>query len=292
MKQEGFKKLKGIYHLIIGEGEEALVTLLEGKTKERYIETRGNAFTKYFPKYESMDLSLYSRKGSLPVLMSRGCIHKCRFCLERLIYPDYHIKKAGLVFEEILYHYKNNGVRWFTFYDSIFNGNLMELDRLLDLILRERLKIMWDAQIAVRKDMGAALLKKMKRAGCINLFIGLESGSDSLLKKMNKHFTSEEAALFFQKLRQAGLQFEVSLIAHYPGETEKQLSETLSFLRDNKKFIPKVAQISLFRNYPGTSVTVPEGYNEAVGLEKINRMLDFLKEQGIPYTKSYVNNLI
>ena len=132
----------------------------------------------------------------------------------------------------------------------------------------------------------------MKKSGCINLFIGFESGSDTILRLMNKRFSVNTAARFFESLNQAGLQFEISLIAHYPGETEVEFKETLNFLVENSKNIKKIAQISLFRDYPGTHVLVPNNYQEKEGLLKIDRLVKVLKDNGIAYTASYINNLI
>jgi radical SAM superfamily enzyme YgiQ (UPF0313 family) len=140
--------------------------------------------------------------------------------------------------------------------------------------------------------MSDALLRKMKSSGCVNLFVGLESGSDGVLGKMKKGFTVYEALCFFHRLRQAGLQYEVSLIAHYPGETEGEFLQTLEFLRNNPDAVNKIAQVSLFKKYPGSETEIPVGYNDTEGLAKIGRIMDALKECGIPYTPSYINNLI
>jgi len=72
--------------------------------------------------------------------------------------------------------------------------------------------VTWEAQIYIRNDIPERLFAKMKAGGCVNLFIGLESGSDVVLQAMGKGFTAGEAAGFLHKLDKAGLQSEIALI--------------------------------------------------------------------------------
>jgi radical SAM superfamily enzyme YgiQ (UPF0313 family) len=292
MKLEDFQFPDSIDYVVAGEGEKALLSILRGERRNKFLELIQLDDINFFPHYENLDLSFYTRKNGIPVLMSRGCLRRCHFCSEKLLFKGFRVRSPRNVFEEIETHYRDHHSRWFTFYDSLFNGDLRVLEEWLDLILKSGLKISWDAQIAVRRDMNLALFQKMKESGCVNLFVGLESGSDRVLKMMNKGFTAGMAAAFFEKLARAGLQFEVSLIAHYPGETEEDFQATLSFLKSNKTSIKKIAQVSLFRNYPGNSVEIPEDYDESLGKEKIDRLVDFFEKNELPYTKSFINNLL
>lgn len=288
---ENFKNLENIDFFVIGEGERAIIEIVENNFNNRIFKFYQLDNINFFPKYENLNLSSYPGKRRIPILSSRGCINKCLFCSERLLYKNYRIRDPENVFEEIYYHYKNNNIQWFTFYDSIFNGDLNNIDKLMDLILKNKLEIKWDAQIYI-KDMDLELMKKMKKSGCINLFIGFENGSDKILKLMNKNFTSNDAYCFFYKLNKAQLNFEISLIINYPEETEEDFKQTTDFLLNNKNIIRKIAQINTFKNYPGTCVKIPDNYDEKQGQIRVNKLIRILKRNKIKFTNSYINNLI
>ena len=240
-----------------------------------------------FPTFDGFRLDKYERKRALPILSSRGCIRTCAFCSERLLSKGFTIRRPENVLKEIQYHKKINKTKWFTFHDSLINGDLNNLDELCDMLLGEN--IVWDAQAIIRRDMPEDLLSKMKKGGCFNLFIGLESGSSKMLKLMRKGFTTEDAEVFFTKCRNVGLHFETSLIAGFPGETEEDFAETLKFIEKNKDIIPKIAQINPYIKYSGTEV---EAVNANRGSERTNVFIRLVEELGIPYTKDFINNLV
>jgi len=141
--------------------------------------------------------------------------------------------------------------------------------------------------MAVRKDFPLSLAELLKKSGCFNLFVGLESASDKVLSAMNKGFTKEDACLFFEILKKAGLQYEISIIAGYPKEEENDFKETIDFITKNKTVIPKIAQVNPYIDYFSYPYTP-----SAQATERVKRLISLLRKEGIPYTKSFINNLI
>ncbi|MCX7821761.1 MAG: B12-binding domain-containing radical SAM protein [Brevinematales bacterium] len=278
-----------IDNFVVGEGEKALLEILQNKGKELTVFESLEEID-FFPTFEEFDLTLYARKKSLPIMLGRGCINKCNFCSERLLTKYYKPKRLDIIAKAIEYYKTRFKVNWLTFYDSMLNANIRIFDDLLDILISNNIN--WDAQIGIRPDMEEELFLKMKESGCVNLFIGLEAGSDSLLQKMNKNFTTKEAKKFFQMLNKANIHFEVSLIVGYPDETEKEFDETLKFLMDNKDKIPKIAQVSIFRNYPGITARKITPIEENEALKRLDRLVDFLEKNNFNYTRSYINNLV
>ncbi|MFH0790247.1 MAG: radical SAM protein, partial [Candidatus Omnitrophota bacterium] len=185
--------------LVVGEGERPLYDYLSGRRITGKISTFAQVESLSeltFPKYRGVDFNLYPRKDTLSVQFSRGCIRKCSFCSERLLYQGFRVREVNSVIDEIRYHKKNNRINYFVFFDSLINGDLVQLEILCDEIINNFGTINWEAQIAVRDDMREEIFAKMKKSGCYNLFVGLESGSDRTLKRMNKGFTVEQAADF------------------------------------------------------------------------------------------------
>jgi radical SAM superfamily enzyme YgiQ (UPF0313 family) len=173
------------------------------------------------------------------------------------------------------------------------NIDLKFLENLCDAIINNFVKISWEAQMGIRTDMSGRLLDKIKKSGCYNLFIGLESGSNSVLQRMCKGFTSKQAKNFFKQLKSTGLNFGVSMIVGYPGETEKEYRESLKFLIDNKEIIPKIEQINPFVYYEGTKTDKQYDYRyNKEALIRTQSMIKSLKEDKFKMTNAFLNNLV
>lgn len=291
----GFQELNEFCdHVIVGEGERPFAEYLK-KRKLPFL----SAFQELpdlnnlpFPRYDGLKRSLYPRPDAAALLFSRGCPRRCRFCSERLLYRSFRRRSLESLLDEIAFH-KTQGVRYFVFHDSMFNADLKALNAFCDLVIARFGSILWEAQIGVRRGMSRTLLEKIKRSGCYNLFIGLESGCDKTLKNMRKGFNRREALSLFKGLKKAGLNFGVSLIVGYPAETEEDFVESLSYILKNKDFISKVEQINPFVHYDGTNVCAEVG--DLASFKALGRMevaLGAFKECGIRYTNAFVGNLI
>ncbi len=271
---------------VIGEGESGIYTLIKDK-KQTVIEYEelDDIDNLPFVEFNSFNIKMYS--FSLPLISSRGCIRKCNFCTERLLYKKFRQHSPQYIVEQIKYLIKKHNVSNFVFQDSLINANLKWLEEFSRLIIKNKLNIKWEAQAIIRDDFSCELAELMKKSGCFNLFIGLESASDKILQDMNKGFTQKQALDFFKALKRGKLHFEISIIVDYPGETEKNFEETVNFIVKNKSIIPKIAQINPYIDYFTRNYTP-----QAFALQKVNRLVKILEKEKIPYTKSFINNLI
>lgn len=281
-------------HFIIGEGEQSVLEVIQNKINNKVVHPSPikNPEKIFFPQYKLFNLKLYDRKNSLPILSSKGCINQCSFCFEKKLFKTYTIRQPEHIIEEIKFHIKNNKIHWFTFYDSIFNGNLQHIEKLLMLLEKQKINLNWDAQISIRNDMDNSLLKLMKKTGCINLFIGMETGSQFILQQMNKNINIKDIELFLKKLSNYDLNFEISLIVNYPFENTENFNQLINFILKNKKHIKKIAQINPYIYYHGTKTDITNGYNFIKGLQKVNELTQILSKESIKYTNAYINNLI
>mgnify|MGYP001583399807 FL=1 len=300
MAREYFKTsgkfTKGILGLadfiVAGEGEKSLLNYIQkGPSKNRiasFCET-GNLDKLPFPVYRGLDINSYPRKNSISILSSRGCVRKCKFCSEALLYKKFRVRPVKNLIEEIMYHKSKNKTEYFVFHDSLINGNLKKLEELCDKIIEKFGSIKWEAQIAIRNDMSGRLFKKIKKSGCYNLFTGLESGCDKTLKNMNKGFTTKDAVGFFKKLNDAGLFFGISVIVGYPGETESDFKESLDFIISNKSIIPKIEQVNPFTYYNGTGA---DKNPDKDSLKRLDVFIKAIKSHGLKHTNAFLGNLI
>lgn len=283
-------------YLIVGEGEVPLYQYLIGSNTHKKVATfeqLSDLTDLPFPRYTGIDQNVYPRRNTIPLQFSRGCIRRCNFCSERLLYKNFRTRNVSSLIDEIRYHKTHNKTQYFVFYDSLINADMKKLEVLCDSIIEHFGSIHWEAQIAIRNDMDQKLLKKMKQSGCYSLFIGLESASNTTLKNMNKGFTTDDALNFFHALCQANLFFGISIIVSYPGETDQDFQNTLDFIIHHKEIIPQIAQINPFTYYDGTSADETADYStNPTSLRRMEILVEEIKRHKLKYTNAFIGNLI
>jgi len=249
--------------LINGEGEEVLLeifSLLE--RKEDFYDIDGifymdnnrvviNNSRKLIdnldilspPDYSNFDLKNYT-KEVLPLVTSRGCVNRCTFCADSLLWEKYRYRSSEKVIEEIKFLIDKYGISQFEITDSTFNGNIRRIEEMCDLIMKAGLDIRWSAKVTLRKEMNYALLKKMEKAGCCSLAYGVESGSFRVLKDMRKNIDLQETKRIIRNTYKAGIQVNCFFIIGYPTETEEDFQLTLNFIKENAAFIVRFDQVT------------------------------------------------
>lgn len=283
-------------HLVVGEGEMSLYDFISGKLNNgkvsKFLQLE-NLEELAYPKFKSKELDPYPKRNTIPLLFSRGCIRRCNFCSERLLYKGLRTRSVEDTISEIKYHLDYNKIRCFVFFDSIFNADLKRLEKLCDEIIKNFGRVNWEAQIAIREDMPKSIFEKMKKSGCYNLFIGLESGCDNTLKCMNKGFNSKQAIKFFKDLNNAGLSFGISIIVGYPKETDEDFKESLDFIIKNKDLIPKIEQVNPFTYYDGTCADRKADYKlNSEALKRMEIFINEIKRKNFKYTNAFLGNLV
>ncbi len=277
------------YTWVIGEGEIPFRSIAQDDARRvfRYEEIE-NLDTLPFLDFQPFNLKSY--QPVLPIFSSRGCHFKCSFCSERLLYQKLRRHSPQYMQEEIRALAIKHSIGNFVFCDSMINSDNAWLEDFCRRLTADDIKVSWEAQLRIAPGFPRELASLIRQSGCFNLFIGLESGSADVLNLMHKGFTPEIALEFFDSLKSAGLQFEISLIFGYPGETEKDFEETAQFILTNKHLIPKIAQVNPFVDYldefPGQNLPSPEG------LERVDRFIRMLDSESIKYTRSFINNLV
>lgn len=166
------------------------------------------------------------------------------------------------VVDELEFLYKKYREEQYTFYDDAFTVNQTRVEEICDEILRRKLPVKWDCE--TRVDMFTKeLLLKMKKAGCIALWLGVESGSQKTLDAMRKGITVEQTMRAFKWARETGLLTVASVILGFPGETRESAWETIRLI---EKIQPDDIGIYVATPYPGTPLY---DYVKEKGLLKI-----------------------
>jgi anaerobic magnesium-protoporphyrin IX monomethyl ester cyclase len=181
---------------------------------------------------------------------SRGCVYWCEFCSTvRMHGRKYRMRSPKNVVDEIEFLHKTYGVNKFTFCDDAFTVDQARTEELCREIMKRGLKIKWNC--GTRVDMlTKELLFKMKEAGCISVWFGVESGSQQVLDAMKKGISPELTTQVFSWVREVGLKPVPNVILGFPGETKKSAWKTIKFI---EKISPDdVGFYNVATPFPGT----------------------------------------
>ncbi len=193
----------------------------------------------------------YIRKPVTNIVAIRGCPFNCSYCSANSVFGrKIRAKSPKRVVEEIKHLIGKYGIKEISFWDDTITVDNKWVNELCDLIIKEKLDIAWSCYGRVN-TVDARLLKKMKRAGCWNIFYGIEAASPKLLNIVNKQITPEQVRRAVDLTNKAGIESRGSFMLGLPGETPELAKETIDFACSlNLDY----AQFSITTPFPGTKL--------------------------------------
>jgi len=242
-KLEANKSFSDVLGITYRKGEEII------RTPDRpYIEDLDSL---PFPAFHLFPLKQFNKYGNIifPVMTSRGCTFWCEFCTAvRMFGRKYRMRSPKKVVDEIEYLYRKYGEKQYTFYDDAFTVDQARTEEICNEILKRGLKIKWDCE--TRIDMVTKeLLQKMKDAGCIAVWYGVEAGSQKVRDAMGKGISTQQTFNAFKWTNEARMIAVASIILGFPGETKETAWESVKLL---EKINPDEIGIYIATPYPGT----------------------------------------
>jgi anaerobic magnesium-protoporphyrin IX monomethyl ester cyclase len=191
------------------------------------------------------------------ILAARGCPYKCTFCqsshLSKIAKGEYvRFHSPEFVIEEIKSLIKNYRIQGILFAEDTFSLKKSNVYNICELLAKEGIskKIKWAVNLRV-DIVDTELLKLMKRAGCVQVIYGCESGSQNTLDRLQKKTTVEQNYRAVELTKRAGLCCEVNVMVGLPGETEVDFLKTIEFLKRAKP--DRIVKGKLYP-LPGTSI--------------------------------------
>jgi len=249
---EGFLDVFNV--VAVGEGEETMTELVDclanGKPlcsvnglvyrqRENVVDTAPRAFVKdlnslMFPTRELFDNEAYKKYykdrfgySITSMITSRGCPFSCDFCSRPIFGADMRMRSVANIVDEVEQIAALGYDRvWFA--DDCFTLNRTHLLDVCNEMVKRGLDIGWECLSRV-DTMDAEVAESMKRAGCIGVFFGIESGNDSVLGIMKKRITTRQAHHAVQVAKAADLKVGAFFIVGYPGENNKTVLDTVRF---------------------------------------------------------------
>jgi anaerobic magnesium-protoporphyrin IX monomethyl ester cyclase len=204
-----------------------------------------------FPAHHLLPLDDLKRIGKVlfPLITSRGCVYWCDFCSTvRMFGRGYRMRSPKNVVDEMEMINNRYGVNQVTFYDDAFTVNRERVLKICEELQARKLDLIWDC--GTRVDMvDRELLKTMHAAGCIAVWMGVESGSQAILDAMNKRIKLDQTRLAYKTAHEVGLMTIANTVLGFPGETEQTARETINFI---KELDPDDVGFYVATPYPGT----------------------------------------
>ncbi len=164
----------------------------------------------------------------IPFQTRRGCAMDCSYCSTATVEGRILRKYSPPKVIEGLRRYVEAGFRQFFFVDNTFNLPPSYAKTLCDAIIAAGLDIRWRCILYPWKA-DDALIGKMARAGCTEVSLGFESGSEKILKNLNKRFIPDEVVRISETLHKYGIRRMGFLMLGGPGETLETVNESLHF---------------------------------------------------------------
>jgi anaerobic magnesium-protoporphyrin IX monomethyl ester cyclase len=244
-------------YAVRGQGEETLLELLDAIRGNRQLESiNGLSYKDMFGLHRHNSERLMKGPDSFPWSpfhripvgeylrpsffgkrtaahqASIGCPFRCSFCGVHAAYGTRELMESPARTADILDHLATKfGADSVQFYDMNFFLREETARELADRIAPLQFRWWCEARIDIISRYSDETLHALRRSGCAMIFFGAESGSDWVLKEMQKGITTEQTIQVAKRMRQFGIIPEFSFVIGNPRDPERDTQETLRFIR-------------------------------------------------------------
>jgi radical SAM superfamily enzyme YgiQ (UPF0313 family) len=249
--------------IVLGEGEYSflkLVDQLDGREASNWASIPGIAFRMDGRPFRTAAAELIGELDRLPMparqfdfahlSLTRGCVSDCRFCGSPGFWGRRVRSHSADYFVAQLAELRQRGRRFFFVSDDTFTLNRRRVIEVCRRILQRRLDISW-AAISRVDAVDEELLAWMRRAGCIQISYGIESGSPEIRRRLNKTLSERQIREAFVQTQRYGIMARAYFIYGCPGETRETIQQTVDLILDIK---PLGAVFYILDLFPGTAL--------------------------------------
>lgn len=210
-----------------------------------------------FPEWDLFPVETYIQNyqkvannyRAMPMIITRGCPFVCKFCYHSFMNEKARFRTPDNIISEMKYlidKYKINSVM---FYDDLFLLNRKIVEELCDMLIQQKIDLKWNCLTRLEM-LDENLILKMKKAGCIFISYGMESGSQTILDNMRKGINIQNAKETYKRIRKLGLINFGTFMLGYPGENMKTIRETVDYCKE----LGLPAAFFFATPYPGTAL--------------------------------------
>lgn len=268
---------EGADFIMLGEAEMTLLELTNAITKNEndFFEIEGLAFkqndaivktkkrnvikeldTLPFPAWDMIDMEPYRKMWlkhngyfSMNMGTTRGCPFKCNWCAKPIYGNRYNVRSPQNVASELKMLKQKFNFDHIWFCDDIFGLKPGWVHEFADLVTKENIHFKFKMQGRVDLLLQENNIKDLARAGCDNIWMGAESGSQKILDAMEKGTTVLQIFEATRLLKKCGVNPSFFIQFGYPGETKTDIEKTISMINE---LLPYEIGISVSYPLPGT----------------------------------------
>jgi radical SAM superfamily enzyme YgiQ (UPF0313 family) len=186
---------------------------------------------------------------SLNVGTTRGCPFKCNWCAKPIYGNRYNSRSPQNVVNELVFLKQRFHFDHIWFCDDIFGLKLGWVNEFARLVKQERLKLRFKIQSRADLLLAEDGVKALASAGCENVWIGAESGSQQVLDAMDKGITTEQIKEATILLKKNNIRPSFFIQFGYPGETKEDIRKTIGMINS---LLPSSIGVSVSYPLPGT----------------------------------------
>ncbi|PIT89577.1 hypothetical protein COU23_03150 [Candidatus Kuenenbacteria bacterium CG10_big_fil_rev_8_21_14_0_10_36_11] len=309
--------------ICIGEGEYTALEIAQGKNSN---EIKGIAYRlkngeikinsprelcdpKQMPlfNWDLVPKEILENLFLIPSLTSRGCPHRCTFCVNAILKNFWRTRTAEQVISDLEIilskpYFKNKKLR---FWDENFFVDIERAKKIIDGMIENNLIMPWETTVRanyLRANMiDDDFMDKLKKSGCYLLSFGAESGCPRILKKIKKEIDPEDILNSAKMALKHDIIPQYSFMIGLPSETRSDIMATLNLIDKLVKLSPKVQILGpqVFRPYPGSELydeCLQSGWQAPKTLEEWAHLaeneLNYLAIKNFPWVKNKDKNFV
>lgn len=234
--------LKYADYVIAGEGERAVLELINGKNKNKIIKSAiiENLDELPFPARDLLkprDFKIYKKQGT-PLVTSRGCPNNCSFCSSKDMWGNrYRVRSIDSIMKEIDEVYHSHRVTLLDFEDDNLFINKKRATEFLTALIdyQNKNKVQFDCTamngLSI-EQLDSEIVLLMKQAGFSEMNISLVSYSADIQQKLGRPFDTEKVKEMIGLAQRQGMNVRAYYILGLPEQTKSEIELTQNFLRD------------------------------------------------------------
>ena len=263
--------------VVIGDGEYTIFDLARGPARQ---DVRGIAYRqdnevtvnqaqkpldpKTMPlfNWELEPREILENLNLIPTLTSRGCPHRCAFCINAILKNNWRARTVEQVLEDLAIvkskpYFSGKPLR---FWDENFFVDIKRAKAIVNGMIERGLERPWETTVRANYISAAMVsddfMGKMKQSGCYLLSFGAESGSQIVLDKIKKDITPEQIIYAAKQCLKHGIIPQFSFMVGLPGELKQDMKLTIKLIDELIKLSDQVQILGpqAFRPYPGSEL--------------------------------------
>jgi anaerobic magnesium-protoporphyrin IX monomethyl ester cyclase len=269
--------------VVTGQGEDAFRDIVDRLIAGDTVGECESRPLKDLNEYPAHDYSLipveryFALKGARQIdyISSQGCRFRCAFCADPAVFNrGWTGLNPDRIADEIAFLHRRYAMEDLAFQDETFFTHAPRVNTLAEQILLRNLRITWTATLRADQAcrLGDELFAKTVRSGLRRVMVGVESGSQEMLDRLQKDMKLDQVRTTADMCTRHGVGAIFNFIVGFPGESEQSMQATLALAKELRRANADFeTPIFYYRPYPGNPMadqSAAQGYVFPRGLEE------------------------